>query len=38
MLRRKIWSHAIDVIALMFGALLGVPYLLILLSPFAQPF
>jgi len=38
MLRRRIWIHTIDVIALVFGAHLGVPFLLILFSPFAEPF
>ena len=38
MLRRKIWIHTIDIIAFLFGALVGGPFLLILFSPFAEHF
>ena len=38
MLRRKIWFHAIDIIAFLFGALVAGPFLLILFSPFVEPF
>lgn len=35
MLRHKLWVYAFDAIALMIGILIGVPFMLILLAPFA---
>ncbi len=35
MLRHKLWVYAFDAIALMVGILIAVPFVLILLAPFA---
>ena len=32
--RRKLLTHAIDVFALLFGSLIGMPFILIFFSPF----
>ena len=34
----KFWVHATDVIAVLFGAFLALPFMLILLSPFIGQF
>ena len=32
--RRNLWTHAFDVCVLLFGSLIGMPFILIFLSPF----